>query len=328
MGDFEMILSIVVPVNNVENYLSKCLDSILNQDIAKDDYEIVVVNDGSTDNSGEIARGYASRYPNIILINQENRGLSGARNSGIMAAQGKYIQFVDSDDYLEPNVLGALVERAERDNLDVLRFNYRNVNENYEEFWPNKTPKQTWGYEESVVDGVTFLNERLGYACYAVQFLIRKELLTGCLFKPNIYFEDVEWTPRMLLKAKRVSSTKEVLYNYLVRDGSITKGRQTMEKKRKIVEDKMSLIASMRWQMKMASDTRWYEGIISGTVISVLGCVVKDFYTERDVYIKTLKQAGVFPLSDYHLNKGAQRKRKLINISPRLYCLILKLTRK
>lgn len=320
-----MLLSIVVPIYRVEPYLHKCVDSLLAQDLSSGEYEIILVDDGSPDDCGKIADEYAAQFGNVKAIHQENGGLSVARNTGIMAAQGKYIQFVDSDDYLELDVLGSLIERAERDDLDVLRFNYRNVNERYEEFWPNKTPKQTWGYEESAVDGVTFLNERLGYACYAVQFLIRKELLTDCLFKPNIYFEDVEWTPRMLVKAKRVASTKEVVYNYLVREGSITKA-QTEEKKRRIVEDKMALIASMQQQMKTMSDTRWYEGMISGTVISVLGCVVKDFYTERDVYIKTLKQAGVFPLSDYHLNKGAQRKRKLINISPRLYCLFLKLT--
>ena len=322
-----LLLSIIVPIYKVEPYLRKCVDSLLAQDLNPEEYEIILVDDGSPDDCGKIADEYAAKFSNVRAIHQENGGLSVARNTGIMAAQGKYIQFVDSDDYLEPNVLGALVERAERDNLDVLRFNYRNVNENYEEFWPNKTPKQTWGYEESVVDGVTFLNERLGYACYAVQFLIRKELLADCLFKLNIYFEDVEWTPRMLLKAKRVSSTKGVVYNYLVRGGSITKA-QTAEKKRRILEDKMALVASMQYQMGKASDKRWYEGMISGTVISVLGCIVKDFYFERNVYIKRLKQAGVFPLSDYHLNKGALKKRTLINISPRLYCWILKLTGK
>lgn len=322
-----MLLSIVVPIYRVEPYLRKCVDSLLAQDLNPEEYEIILVDDGSPDNCGKIADEYTAKFGNVRVIHQENGGLSVARNTGIKAAKGEYIQFVDSDDYLEPNVLGALVGRVERDSLDVLRFNYRNVNEHYEEFWPNKTPKQTWGYEESVVDGVTFLNERLGYACYAVQFLIRKELLTDCLFKPDIYFEDVEWTPRMLLKAKRVASTKEVVYNYLVRGGSITKAR-TEEKKRKIVEDKIVLVASMQQQMKLVCDKKWYEGMISGTVISIFGCVVKDFYAERNAYIGRLKQAGVFPLSDYHLNKGALRKRKLINISPRLYCWIMKLTGK
>lgn len=320
-----LLLSIIVPIYKVEPYLRKCVDSLLAQDLSSEEYEIILVDDGSPDDCGKIADEYAAKFGNIRTIHQENGGLSVARNTGIFAAQGKYIQLVDSDDYLEPNVLGFLVERAERDDLDVLRFNYRNVNERYEEFWPNKTPKQTWGYEESVVDGAVFLNERLGYACYAVQFLIKTGIVKDCLFKPNIYFEDVEWTPRMLLRAKRVTSTKEVVYNYLVREGSITKV-QTEEKKRRIVEDKMALVASMRQQMKMVNDTRWYEGMISGTVISILGCVVKDFYAERNAYVGRLKQAGVFPLSDYHLNKGALRKRKLINISPRLYCWILKLT--
>ena len=98
-----MKLSIIVPVYNVADYLPKCLDSLLVQDLSQNEYEIIVVNDGSTDNSGKIAEEYSKTYSNIILINQENQGLSGARNTGIQNAKGEYVQFVDSDDYLEPN---------------------------------------------------------------------------------------------------------------------------------------------------------------------------------------------------------------------------------
>ena len=121
-----MQLSIIVPVYNVADYLAKCLDSLLAQDLPQNEYEIIVVNDGSTDNSGEIAQQYADKYANITLINQGNQGLSGARNTGIKCAKGDYIQFVDSDDYLEENVLGGLLKQVEKDNLDVLRFKYQN----------------------------------------------------------------------------------------------------------------------------------------------------------------------------------------------------------
>lgn len=322
-----MILSIVVPVYNVEDYLSKCLDSILNQDIDKDDYEIIVVNDGSTDGSGEIAEEYAERYSNITLINQENQGLSGARNSGIKVARGKYIQFVDSDDYLEPNVEKSLVEKMESGNLDILRFNYQNVNEKGEVFDPNKASKLYVDYRDEVCDGITFLNERQGPACYAVQFMLKTELVKSIpLFMEGIYFEDVEWTPRILTAANRVTSESRIIYNYLVRQGSITKAK-TLEKKRKVIDDKIFLIDLMKSQMADKADKRWYEGMIAGTVISLLGAIVADLYVERRKYIKKLKELAVFPLSDYHLNSGGLRKRKLINLSPELYCLIIRLKR-
>ncbi len=322
-----MILSIVVPVYNVENYLSKCLDSILNQDIANDDYEIVVVNDGSTDRSGEIAKEYAEKHSNITLINQKNQGLSGARNSGIKVAKGKYIQFVDSDDYLEPNVEKSLVEKMESENLDILRFNYQNVNEKGDVFDPNKAGKLYVDYRDEVCDGITFLNERQGPACYAVQFMLKTELVKSIpLFMEGIYFEDVEWTPRVLTAANRVTSESKIIYNYLVRQGSITKAK-TLEKKRKVIDDKIFLIELMNSQMADKADKRWYKGMIAGTVISLLGAIVADLYDERRKYIKKLKELAVFPLSDYHLNGGGLRKRKLINLSPELYCLIIRLKR-
>lgn len=319
-------LSIIVPVYNVSKYLAKCLDSLLFQDLQFNEYEIIVVNDGSTDNSEEISRQYEEKYSNIKVVRQENQGLSGARNAGIKLSKGKYIQFVDSDDYLEPNVLRTLVDKMETDNLEVLRFNYQNVNENYEIFEPYKEHKPYVDYRDEVCDGLTFLTERLGYACYAVQFLIKSELLKKeeNTFKSGIYFEDTEWTPRILAQAKRVTSTDLMVYNYLLRQGSITNS-VSIEKKRKVLDDKMLLVSSLKQQMLDKADKRWYEGMISATVISIFGCIVADFYKEKDKYLMGLKDLDVYPLSYYHASKLAARKIKFINFSPRMFCWLLHL---
>lgn len=319
-------LSIIVPVYNVSKYLAKCLDSLLFQDLQFNEYEIIVVNDGSTDNSEEISRQYEEKYSNIKVVCQENQGLSGARNTGIKLSNGKYIQFVDSDDYLEPNVLRTLVDKMETDNLEVLRFNYQNVNENYEVYEPYKEHKPYVDYRDEVCDGLTFLTERLGYACYAVQFLIKSELLKkeGNTFKSGIYFEDTEWTPRILTQAKRVTSTDLMVYNYLLRQGSITNS-VSIEKKRKVLEDKMQLVSSLKQQMLDKADKRWYEGMISATVISIMGCIVADFYKEKDKYLKELNDLDVYPLSYYNASKLAMRKIKFINFSPRMFCWLLHL---
>lgn len=327
MEIIKMKLSIIVPVYNVADYLPKCLDSLLAQNLPQNEYEIIVVNDGSTDNSGNIVQQYADKYANITLINQANQGLSGARNTGIKQAKGDYIQFVDSDDYLEENVLGGLMKRIEKDDLDVLRFKYQNVRINaggeYEIFQPYKQSSFLFdNYSSEPTNGVDFLNKRFGTACYAVMFIIRKTILDNCIFKQNIYFEDTEWTPRMLLKAERIASSDTIVYNYLMREGSITKAINR-DKQRKVVEDKIKLIDSLLENSNGLENKSWFERMMAGTVLSTIGCISADFYNERKKYLKELKQRNIYPLSYNKTTKGTKRKLQLINLSPSLYCWLL-----
>ena len=103
-----MFLSFIVPVYNAEAYLNECLDSLLNQDIPSEEYEVICVNDGSTDGSRGILEAFGARYPNLILINQANSGVSTARNRGMKTARGTFLWFVDADDFILPGILGAL----------------------------------------------------------------------------------------------------------------------------------------------------------------------------------------------------------------------------
>ena len=316
-----MKLSIIVPVYNVEAFLTKCVDSLLAQDLPADDYEIIIVDDGSTDGSGALADALATEHGNIRVIHQRNRGLSGARNAGIPVASGTYVMFVDSDDFLCPNVLGTLVGLMESKELDILRFNYQNVNMDGAVFEPNKYVKPFVDYSDEVCDGETFLNERLGYACYAWQFLVKASILRkeGNGFKEGIYFEDVEWTPRILLQARRVASTDTLVYNYLFRTGSIARNKDA-EKKRKAIRDKMTILegfAALRSQVK---DDRWFRGMSSQIALSIFDIVGRFFYPERKEYIRALKRQVAFPLSTYHATKSSRRKILLANVSPYLVC--------
>ncbi len=317
MENFAMTkLSIIVPIYNVEQYLRKCIDSLLNQDIPSSEYEIILVDDGSPDACPQICEDYAVAHKNVRVVHRENGGLSAARNSGIEVAQGEYIMFVDSDDYIESNVLKGLIDQVERDNLDVLRYRLQYVNPQYEVYNPYKIdPFKGNDYSEMPTDGVSFLNSRMSTACYAWAFVLKRELLDGCTFTPGIYFEDTDWTPRMLCKAKRVASTNTVVYNYLQREGSITNA-VNRSKQKKALDDKMHLIATLQQQAidlrKSGRNNRWYRDMISDTVVSIIGMLSVDFYAENDTYLEQLKQMNIYPIATKSL------KARLINLSPRL----------
>ena len=320
-----MKLSIIVPVYNVAAYLRKCVDSLLVQDIS--DYEIILVDDGSPDECPEICDQYVAQYPNIKVVHQANAGLSAARNSGIKAAQGDYILFVDSDDYLQPNVLGALLEQVEREQLDVLRFDYQNVRQaedgQYEVFQPNKYPHQV-DTRRDVVDGETYLDERMGYACYACQFVINREL-TGT-FTPGIHFEDTEWLPRMMLKTKRVNSTPLVVYNYLVRQGSITQTQGDKKKLRKNIEDRICVMQTLVRLTENYPTCQWLRRMVCSTAAGVLTQVAMSFFSERGEYIRRLREMKVFPLVIADQGKTYVRRAKMINLlGARLYCWVMRL---
>ena len=317
-----MKLSIVVPVYGVANYLPKCVDSLLAQDIS--DYEIILVDDGSPDECPQICNQYAEQYSNIKVIHQANAGLSAARNSGIAVAQGEYIMFVDSDDYLLPNVLGTLMEQVERDNLDVLRFRYQNVRESGEVFVPHEGMKTDYNnYSSEHTDGLTFLNDRMWVQCYVVQFLVRREIVLQEQFTPGIYFEDTDWTPRMLLRTKRVASTDLVVYNYLWREGSITLSQKDINKMRKQLKDKLALIGKLNMLGNRVANRRWFDGMISGLVINVVGIIAQYFYKERKEYIKQIKSLKVLPIKNINVAPRAVKKLKLINRSIALAVWIL-----
>lgn len=320
-------LSIIVPVYNVAPYLRKCVDSLLAQDYS--DYEIILVDDGSTDNSGAICDEYVreneienervselERSP-IRVIHQNNAGLSAARNTGIKAARGTYLCFVDSDDYWEPNVLGGLMAQIERDKLDVLRFDYQNVrireDGQYEIFFPFRNRHVVDG-RKGVIDGVAYLNERMGYNCYAVMFVAKRAIVP--MFTIGIHFEDVDWLPRMMLMAKRVNGTSSIVYNYCTREGSITQENDDLKKRYRNVNDALIVIEHLKNHFTSHPQCRWIYNMISITTIAILNTVSVYFYNQRKHYILRLQQLEVFPLSLADLGGSYQFKARLCNISP------------
>lgn len=199
-----MKLSIVVPAYNAAPFLERCIRSLEDQDVAKDAYEIIIVDDGSTDDTPRIAGALCGEYPNIRLLSQTNKGLSEARNAGIAEAKGEYLMFVDSDDALRPSCLGEILLSCERLSLDLLRIG------------------ATGGDSETVRPGIEVLRGRVKVC--APFSVCRRSLLEelGLRFYPGIFHEDAEFTPRLYSYARRVSSLPEDAYIVNRTPGSIT----------------------------------------------------------------------------------------------------------
>ena len=220
-------VSVIVPIYNVEKYLEKCLDSLVNQTLK--DIEIILVNDGSTDNSGQIAKKYANKYKDkIIYLEKENGGLSDARNYGLEYAKGDYISFVDSDDYISKNLYSELVKYMEKD-YDMIKFgilivdlkNNKIIEKNNQQF-ENKTGEEAFDilYKTDKMTEIAW-----GYL-YKASFW--KE--NNFKFTKDMYHEDFGLIPLVILKAKKVASTNILGYYYVQSDKSIT--RNSDEKKK------------------------------------------------------------------------------------------------
>lgn len=328
MKDIDLDLSIIVPVYNVELYLQKCLESLFEQDIDSSVYEILIINDGSTDNSLSIAEEFAESKQNVHIFNQSNSGLGASRNVGIRNAQGDYLLFVDSDDYLEPNRLGTLLREAKEKNLDLLRFGYQSVDENYQII--SKTQSATFAVNMSntVVDGKDFLAERLGWACYVPMFLFRKSLIEKepILFSEGVYYEDADWLPRVMVQATKASSIDLVVYYYLRRTGSITLPT-SQAKRQKLVTDRMLLInkiLQLGQYVKHKGVEQWTKGIIALSVIRILTLVGSSVASRQyqAETIEELKKLGVFPLAAHNFNRKQRLNVLCINISPWLFTFI------
>lgn len=211
-----MQLTIIIPVYNVEQYVEKCIRSCAEQNLASDQYEIIVVNDGSTDNSLEIATNVSEEYPNVSVYSQENKGLSGARNTGVKLAKGDYIWFIDSDDWIEPDCLKRLYDLCSENQLDLLHFQ-RFVVETDQSKRQIRYPSTP-----GVVDGAFLWKNHLVATPIQLYMINRRFFIEHKFsFVDRLYHEDSMLLPTMTLAAKRCMVIPDALYYHLQREGSI-----------------------------------------------------------------------------------------------------------
>lgn len=208
-------VSVIIPVYNSEKYISKCLDSLVNQEM--DSLQIIAIDDGSKDGSGKILDDYSNKYPNIIVKHITNGGVSNARNVGLSLATGEYIGFVDSDDYVDSTMYGKLYEKAKNDDLDIVACNALMV-------YPNKEKTVSCGIS-ATLDNYEYVKRNALISSYHVIWnkIYRKSILKNIKFKVGSNFcEDVEFLYRVFPIAKSIGAVDETLYYYIQHEGSLT----------------------------------------------------------------------------------------------------------
>lgn len=301
--------SIIIPVYNTEAYLKKCLDSIINQTYK--DFEIIVVNDGTKDNSQDIINMYVDKYECVKSIVQENQGLSVARNNGIKKARGKYFLVLDSDDYFEKGLLEELNKELEKNgDVDLMRFQVRNISKN------------TIDYHEEPFNNLNGIEAfkrivKYHYVENACCYLYNREyfIKNNFEYKKGVYHEDFGLTPLVIEKAKSVSSIDYIGYDYVERENSIMTNK-SYQKIIKKVNDFYECYLYVNEQIdSFPGDHSTLKSYLAN---SMLMKITELNHKDYKVFLKKLKKENIF---DNLLVDTFSRKIKklIISINPKLY---------
>lgn len=214
-----MDVSVIIPVYNVEKYLDKCIESLITQKF-KDEYEIILIDDGSTDNSGEICDTYGALYKKVKVYHTKNKGVSEARNLGIKKAEGKYITFVDPDDYVGENYINTLYTSiVENEDVQISVLKFKRVKEDY-------VLKE--GKKEKKIEIIGKLEclkrifARHGMGVSPCGKMYEKNLFLDIKFPQGKFYEDLLTIPYIIEKSKKVAVSNNIEYYYLIRPGSTT----------------------------------------------------------------------------------------------------------
>ncbi|MBR2244732.1 MAG: glycosyltransferase [Prevotella sp.] len=219
-----MDLSIIVPIYNVEKYVRTCIESIYKQCLDEKRFEVIIINDGTTDNSMEVIADIIDQHNNITVINQDNQSLSVARNNGIAAAKGEYILIPDSDDLLIENSLKPLLEKALETKVDLVVADFLTMTDEEIDDFNKKEFKQPEPHFKKIVGEQIYLELLNPRQCFVWRTLYRREFLVtkDLIYYPGIRYQDIPFTHECYLKAKNCLRTNILLNIYRKWPGSST----------------------------------------------------------------------------------------------------------
>ncbi len=305
-----MKLTFIVPLYNAEKFISACLDSILNTDLDKSDFEVVVINDGSVDRGPTIAEDYAKRYDNIRVYHQVNQGLSVARNHGMREAKGKYIWFVDSDDYVDATNILPILQMLDERQIQVCKFDmivYKGNAKVRSCDFPKLRENKCYTGEDVLLSGGV-----MGSVCNA--FYSRRFFADNNLwFYPGIIHQDSEFSIRCASVTKSQIYLRKPLYFYRYNTTSSTKSRQYERVLMSYISDVIIAHNIREYTSKyvgMSNSMRTYldeypTAIMTGRLLSFLR--MKDKFSLRifDEVIRKSEELGEYPL---RYNKKSLKK--------------------
>ncbi len=301
MEDYKYKLSIIIPMYNCEKYINDCLDSILESDLPKDEYEVIIINDGSKDKGPEIAQKYVSAHNNFTYLTQENQGQSVARNYGLEKAKGEYVWFVDGDDKLDNSLIDLFSLLSSLPTLDILAFLLRQETEkgtfiSFECKQPRVTHNIVIKGREAII---------MGYMPSSVcAFVIRRSLLldNNLLFKRGITQQDVELSYRLFSHANDVYFSRLNPYIYIHHEGSTSKSKD-INKRIKYESDKVEIIKSFQQlaQSFAITDRELSQKIRQYADGALFGCVYKLFKKRKEWRPIGINKAVIEKLKENHL---------------------------
>lgn len=305
-------ISIIIPVYNVEKYLSRCIRSLLNQTFS--DFEILLIDDGSTDKSGEICNEYSKNFDFIKVYHKDNGGLSDARNYGIDKSRGKYVTFVDPDDFVHKDYLKTLFELVQEDEVQVSCISGVRYLEG------SKIPNPGHSSENVVntTDGLRNMLIRKGFGVSAWGKLFEKEMFRTIRFPKGKIYEDIFTIPYVIAKSEKIAYKEEYMYYYFVRKDSIThaefdsRNLMMLEGLNKLSE----FIMANYPELKDAMQCRYIWDILS---LINKACSTKEYKKLVKKIISNNNEFWNSALENIYLDKRRKFQVRLINWSITVY---------
>lgn len=259
------LISVIMPVYNVKSYLSQSIESVLNQDHRN--LELILIDDGSTDGSGAVCDDYGAKDSRVRVIHQKNGGAAAAKNAGLRIASGEYLCFVDSDDYLEPNVYGHMLKTLKENNADAAQFSFRDV-------YQNRTEDQL--LTPGILDEKAYLTRfAKDWTCPLLwNKLYRRSLYDGIFFEEGHKIDDEYFTYQGFLNPCKVVLDDKIIYNYRKRGSSVMSSPEAGEQRildciDSIVKRRQKVVA--RWpELRRVFDENYLDAVwyLSGNIYS------------------------------------------------------------
>jgi len=310
-----MLLSVIIPVYNVEKYIRRCIISAVDNQIDGQQYEVIVVDDDSPDNSVDVIQELMQTYSNIRLIRQNNTGLSGARNTALNNARGRYVIFLDGDDYLKQGAVNTVVRIADGNDLDILEFGAIGITEEDKEVYKCSISSSR------VLSGIEYLDNYhyMNSACnklYSLDFLDRHELR----FTDDIYIEDFEFNTRAFFYAQKVLAVPNIVGCFVQTRNSITRNTNKAKHSRMIndIYRVIVLLRTFRLDQGLVSEMedRVFKDRLGFLTFTLIWGLVKFNIEKEESFnlLDELKRERLYPINTPLVSKRKNLVKHVINI--------------